>query len=117
MGMTRKHLTWLILLALLATGNAPVFAQEAESDSPESASAEGAEGAESAETAITGTPVTAAEPVFSPVGADAVTLATSSELVTQSADTIMTFGTCSVIDDFVRQFCAANPGDISCQFQ
>jgi len=114
MGMTRKHSTWLILLALLATGNVPVFAQEAESDSPESASAEGAE---SAETAITGTPVTAAEPVFSPVGADAVTLATSSELVTQSADTIMTFGTCSVIDDFVRQFCAANPGDISCQFQ
>lgn len=26
-------------------------------------------------------------------------------------------GSCLVIDDLVRQFCSANPGDISCQFQ
>jgi hypothetical protein len=117
MGMTRKHFTWLMLLALLAIGNAPVIAQETESDAPESAIVESPENVKRAETAAAGTPQTAPEPVFSPVGADAVTLAASSELITQSADTVMTFGTCSVIDDFVRQFCAANPGDISCQFQ
>ena len=26
-------------------------------------------------------------------------------------------GICLVVDDIVRQFCAANPDDISCQFQ
>ena len=114
MGMTRKHFTWLLLLA---AGNAPVIAQETGSDAPDSSSVEDVENGKGAETAAAGTPQTAPEPVFSPVGADAVTLAASSELITQSADTIMTFGTCSVIDDFVRQFCAANPGDISCQFQ
>jgi hypothetical protein len=117
MGMTRKHFTWLMLLALLAIGNAPVIAQETESDAPESAIVESPENVKRAEIAVTGTPGTAPEPVFSPADADAVMLTAARELVTQSADTIMTFGTCSVIDDFVRQFCAANPGDISCQFQ
>ena len=117
MGMTRKHFTWLMLLALLAIGNAPVIAQETGSDAPESAIVESPENVKRAETAAAGTPQTAPEPVFSPADADAVMLTAARELVTQSADTIMTFGTCSVIDDFVRQFCAANPGDISCQFQ
>lgn len=37
-------------------------------------------------------------------------------LVTQSGNTLMTSGTCVVIDAFLREFCNANPEDISCQF-
>ena len=41
---------------------------------------------------------------------------TESTLVTQSGNTMMTSGTCVVVDAFLREFCNANPADISCQF-
>ena len=42
--------------------------------------------------------------------------AESTELVTQSGNTVMTAGTCVVVDAFLRDFCNANPQDINCQF-
>lgn len=41
---------------------------------------------------------------------------TTTELVTQSSNTVMTAGTCVVVDAFLRDFCNANPQDINCQF-
>jgi len=41
---------------------------------------------------------------------------TTTELVTQSGNTVMTAGTCVVVDAFLRDFCNANPQDINCQF-
>lgn len=55
-------------------------------------------------------------PAASEITSDQVAVA-SNTLVTQSGNTLMTAGTCSVIDDLVRQFCGANSNDISCQFQ
>lgn len=40
---------------------------------------------------------------------------TTTELVTQSGNTVMNAGTC-VVDAFLRDFCNANPQDINCQF-
>jgi len=56
-------------------------------------------------------------PVASEVTVDNSSMATANTLVTQSGNTYMTAGTCSVIDELVRQFCGTNPSDISCQFQ
>ena len=103
MGVNRTHISRLLLLALLATSSALVVAQEPE--------------AENQEGTHTASDETAPAPLMSPAGTEGVTLATASELVTQSANTIMTSGTCSVVDDFLRQFCTTNPGDSSCQFQ
>jgi hypothetical protein len=44
-------------------------------------------------------------------------LISANVLITQTGNTVMTAGTCLVIDDIVRQFCGANPNDVSCQFQ
>jgi len=41
---------------------------------------------------------------------------TESILVTQSGNTVMTSGTCVVVDAFLREFCNTNPEDINCQF-
>ena len=43
-------------------------------------------------------------------------LSTADDLVRQSSNTTMVAGSCLVIDQFVRQFCASNPNDISCQY-
>ena len=39
------------------------------------------------------------------------------DLTGKSNALIMTAGVCPVVDDFVGQYCTANPDDISCQFQ
>ncbi len=52
------------------------------------------------------------ETLMSPAAPD-----TSSELVEQAGNTVMAAGSCTVVDLFVRQYCASNPDDISCQFQ
>ena len=44
-------------------------------------------------------------------------LSTADDLVRQTINTTMVAGSCLVIDQFVRQFCAGNPSDISCQYQ
>jgi hypothetical protein len=44
-------------------------------------------------------------------------LSTADDLVRQASNTTMVAGSCLVIDQFVRQFCAGNPNDISCQYQ
>lgn len=107
MSRTVTHTTGILLLALLVTGAA---AQEQE-QGQEQEVRPGMSG--TVKVAVAG------QPAMSPAGAgkEAVTLADSDALVTRSGNTVMTSGTCLVIDDFVRQFCAANPGEISCQFQ
>ncbi len=55
--------------------------------------------------------------MMSPVETSISALGTSSELVEQAGNTAMAAGSCSVVDLFVRQYCASNPNDISCQFQ
>lgn len=59
----------------------------------------------------------ALKPVMSPAQNSPAVSSTANELITQSSNTIMTSGTCLVVDDLVKQFCNANPDDISCQFQ
>jgi hypothetical protein len=44
-------------------------------------------------------------------------LTAANALITQTGNTFMTAGTCLVIDEIFRQFCSANPNDVSCQFQ
>jgi len=57
------------------------------------------------------------ETMMSPAALPATALDTSSELVEQAGNTVMAAGSCTVVDLFVRQYCASNPDDISCQFQ
>ncbi len=106
MGSTRTNIIRLLLLALLVTGYAWVVAQEPDMENQEAT-----------QTVAVAKANEAPEPIMSPAGDESGTLAVSSELVMQSANTVMTSGTCSVIDDFLRQYCTTNPGDISCQFQ
>lgn len=53
-------------------------------------------------------------PVGSKAGLDSQALVVTGD---PNAYTGMAPGICLVVDDIVRQYCAANPGDISCQFQ
>jgi len=55
--------------------------------------------------------------MMSPVETSVSVPGMSSELVEQAGNTAMAAGSCSVVDLFVRQYCASNPNDISCQFQ
>mgnify|MGYP001030674016 CR=1 FL=1 len=55
--------------------------------------------------------------VMSAVESSTSALGTSTELVEQAGNTVIAAGSCTVVDLFVRQYCASNPGDISCQFQ
>jgi hypothetical protein len=55
--------------------------------------------------------------VMSAVESSTSEMGTSTELVEQAGNTVIAAGSCTVVDLFVRQYCASNPGDISCQFQ
>lgn len=102
MTATFKNLLFPLLLALPLTA----FCQQ---DAAPVANAEAA--------VETGGSATAPEAHMSPVAEEDVVLTTANELVVQASNTVMTAGVCLVVDDLVRQFCSANPGDVSCQFQ
>lgn len=111
--MCRTHIriTRSLLLALLACHAVTGTAQE---DTPTTGIADDRPGTEAAGSS-TGTNAVTPAPAMSGVKGADMALTVSTELVAQAGNTVMTAGTCLVIDDLVRQFCSANPADISCQ--
>jgi len=101
------RITLTVMLSALSAG---LFAQQGDTRDAESTSTVGM----TADTAIE-SPVAA--PAMSSAIVDGEETESENKLVTQTGNTVMTAGTCIVIDGFLRQFCSANPGDISCQFQ
>ena len=58
-------------------------------------------------------------PAISPLSSQAnePDVAGSTALITQSSNKAMAIGSCLVVDGLVREFCNANPDNVSCQFQ
>lgn len=61
--------------------------------------------------------VVAIRPAMSPAGDEAAGTRAGPDLAGTANAAMAAPGVCPVVDDLVRQFCAANPDDISCQFQ
>ena len=108
--MMRAILKTMATCLLLVAGPA-VFAGEAESEEP---AKEMKEGSAAAENVVAAAPAPQMSPADNVIEFDSQALAVTGD---PNAYIGMAPGICLVVDDIVRQYCAANPGDISCQFQ
>jgi len=105
--------TLLVVAGSSLWAGLPVQAQQ-RAESPGQLAAAAASTATAGKTATT-VPANSLQPLMSEADAAPAeaTLATASA----AGYAAMGPGVCSVVEEVIRQFCAANPGDISCQFQ
>jgi hypothetical protein len=115
MKMFKQTALYLALVAMLQ--GSLLMAQQIDSSVDETKWSGFNSAEESKETNQPSNPALPIEPKMSSAEIVNKPLSTADDLVREASNTTMVAGSCLVIDLFVRQFCTANPNDISCQYQ
>jgi len=110
--------TLLVVAGSSLWAGLPVQAQQ-RAESPGQVAAAAASTATAGKTATT-VPANSLQPLMSEAEmseADAAPAEATLATASAAGYAAMGPGVCSVVEEVIRQFCATNPGDISCQFQ